>query len=486
MSDLGAQIRAYYDDVVQRVDPTVRPSAEGRRTRPVTIAVAALLIALVVIGAAPFVLRIMRQPVADEPAPVPTTVAPIEPTTTTGAPADAAASAPGPTRVVLAGGTQIATIEGGAARPLSGYESLIDHVVDQLLTGPYPGLGSTAAERAAALGIGPEAGEPGLEVRLSLDPAIQEVAEAAIARWLSDPEMFIAVVVLDNATGRVLAAAPGQHASGGQTFDPARRLPAASLALVYTAVAAREAGVPMDSEWDASSPQTFTSQEWSGEWTIRNPGSSSGTQTLETALYLSTNTVFAAVGVELGADAIADAATRLGVALTDVESALPPPSIALGAGRMDVFDAATMFVTLSNAGDRLAPVLVESITDPTGRELYRSDVGREPAVDAAVVDDIREALSKVSSVGTGRRADLAPHLGRSVEQIGKTATSDDFTVAWYAGAADGYSVAVAVGRLDGGALVDVELNGHFYRRVFGGTAPAPMWAEIVAHLIDSD
>ncbi len=493
MSDqFGSDIRRYYESAIIRVDPT-RPlaSAPGSNWgRGVLIAVAAAIVTALIIGISSL-LRPIDTPIAG------TTTTTLNSTTTN--PTEAETTPVGPTMILFSDGTEVGRIDDGLW-PVSAYTNLFDYVLRELTGNTFGDLGATNQDRAAALGLTVGQAGEGVEVRLSLDSEAQKIAEEAISRWRnSDPELFVSVVVVDNDTGQVLAAAPGVRRTGGGMFDPERRLPAASLAQVYTTVAALEAGFALDSLWDGSSPQTFASPDWPGEWTVQNAGTSLGDVTLNEALYKAVNTVFAGVGMEIGPEPIVDTAGRLGIDLTGWEGLLvpqpspfphdegiiPAESVAIGAGQIDLFDAAAMFTTLSRWGVKTRPTLIDSIADPSGRLIYQATVPTEVTVDPFVVEEVRRPLSVVPISGTAPRANLQPLLGYPVEQIGKTATAADYSVAWYVGSTDRYTAAVAVGRLDGGPLVDVVFNGQVYVRVFGGSVPAPIWAEIIAQLIEN-
>lgn len=415
-------------------------------------------------------------------------------------PASEAESFLGPTVIMFGDGVEIGTISDGMPLPVSAYSHLFDYVVRVLLDNEYGDLGASKQDRASALGLAPDQPGGGLEIRLSLNSDVQEIVDDVVNRWKgTNREVFISAVVVDNSDGRVLAAAPGFSPANGGAFDPERRLSASSLAFVYTTVAALESGIAIDSVWDGSSPQTFTSTDWENEWTVHNAGSSKGPIPLNAALSGSVNTVFAGAGVEVGADAVVDAAMRLGVDLTGLED-LPVPqpasgdgvappleSVAVGSGELDTFDAAAMFTTLSRNGIRTEPVLIDSITDPSGAVVYQATVSTEVTVDPVVVETVKEPLAVVPISGTAPRANLGlDHLlGYSIPQIGKTGSDGSYTVAWYVGSIGQYTAAVAVGRLDGGPLRGIELNGEVYSRVFGGSVPAPIWAEIITQLIEN-
>lgn len=489
MSDLGNDIRRYYESVVERHDPGSPPTRPKRGPNPVLrgigVAVAAVLVVLILFGAIPLLFPGSSAPVgpADTVDTPPTTVGSTP--ETTAPPADSL----GPTVFVTADGEEIASIEAdGLVETSEPTQNLFDYVMRQLNNDP--GFWPAGTEVRQALGLDPDGPTTGLTVELTIDTRAQDVVESVTSTWQSDPDTSIAAVVIDNETGHVIAAGPGSTPGG--PFEPERRLPAASLAQVYTTIAALESGFTLGSRWDASSPQTFTAPDAGREWTVRNPsGQSYEPVILEEALYRAIDTVFAGVAVEIGGDPIIDAANRLGLTLTGIETLSPldtsdaagPPleSVATGAGEITTFDAAAMFSTLSREGRRTTPTLIQSITGPDGNPIYEAPTKDEVTVDPAVVEDIHRPLEIVPKrQGTGAQADI------DIPQIGKTGTANNYTTAWYAGSTDRYTTAVSVSRPTPSGeltpLLEVEFRGQTYNRVFGGSVPAPIWAEIVQQL----
>lgn len=487
MSDLGTEIRHYYESVVERVDlvpppVTAKPGLGYSMRTGLALAVLVAVAVLVIFGLGPLLFPV-------EPDPVGPPITALEPTVPTTKPLPAALA---PSVLVTSDGVEIGSLgEAGPVTSSGEMETLIGYVMRELTSNRDYWPPGTDPE--TALGLDPGGSPTGLTIELTIDRAAQEIVESVIGEWLDDPGVFIGVVVVDNETGRVIAAGPGS-ADDRNTFDPERLLPAASLAQVYTTVAALEAGFPLSSEWDASSPQTLTAPDWEEDWIVHNAGGGSNPPTpLDQALYRAINTVFAGVGVELGPDAIIDAAARLGVDLVGLEElpilANPPingfvplEAVAVGAGEMTTFDAAAMFATLSRDGILTRPAIIETITDATGRIIYQTAEAAGLTIDAGIVEEVRRPLAMVPTVGTGVRANIG------LPQIGKTGTADNYLAAWYAGSTERYTVAVSVGRVgpDGDLvpLENVSINGQFYGRVFGGSVPAPIWAEIVSQLHD--
>ena len=392
---ISQNIRNYYDSIVERTDPTQDPDVPAIAPRRSNLWAAAAVAAMVVvaIGIVPF---LGSGSPADNPAANPS-VSDAAPIATL---APSVRVSP-PTRILLADGTEIGRILGGRSSAADGYEALFDYVVSQMIDG-HTEIGITAAERAENLGLNGEGG--GLEIQLSLDGEIQAIVESVIDEWPTDPSTVVTVVVVDNETGLVVATAP-TGSVGGDAFLPAVELASGTLAHVYTAVAGLETGMRLDSVWQSTSPTIFESADWPTDWTVYNAGGGgSGSITLSDALARSVDSVFAAVAIDVGADAVIDAAGRLGVSIADTSAAVPPEAVGIGAGNVSAMDVAAMFTTLSRDGYQTQPTLIDSIADADGQILYQAAPGEIRTVAPEVIELLRDPLAEVQITGTAPRA----------------------------------------------------------------------------------
>jgi penicillin-binding protein A len=343
-------------------------------------------------------------------------------------------------------------------------------------------------------------------LRLTIRDDLQTVAREALG------DQRGAVFALDPQTGAVLAAvsSPGfdpnplvgpDAAPEGRVLedDPGeplvdrtieRTYPPGSVFKVVTTAAALDAGV--------AGPST----EFPDPVELILPGSTStisnadggtcgnGSEvTLEQAFIASCNTVFAALGMELGAEQLADAASAFGFNQTipydlDVLASVFPdarafatdaPAMAQNAiGQRDVratpIQMALVAAAVANGGEIMIPHVVsdvftadgeiESSTTPT---LWRR--ATSPA-SAAVLTDMME---RVVTSGTGRNAAVP-----GVRIAGKTGTaevSDGRPHAWFVGFGP---VAPAEGQRQIAIAVLVESGGSAGETASGGSVAAPI------------
>lgn len=355
---------------------------------------------------------------------------------------------------------------------------------DQILNDSRYGLGSTFLQRKRALFGCPAddtecTGGGGLRVYTTVDFRLQEEARRILQEWFppgsNGPTGAIAMV--DNRTGATVVMASGLDfgtdlEAGQRQYDLAtkgRRNPGSAFK-PFGAVAALEQGITLNSFWNETTPQEL---DFGGPtiWRCANAGTNEpGIRSLESALIASTNTVFCQLAVEVGGEAIVDAAQRMGIR----SPLLPIPAIVLGAQAVSPLEMASAFSTLANLGDRYDNYLIERIEDADGNVIYQHEAAPtrviSPPLAAAVVNTLERAITQ----GTGGNA----NIGRPM--AGKTGTHENFTDAWFVGFIPQYTTAVWVGFPDRQVeMRNLTIRDTFYARVFGSTIPAPIWRQFM-------
>jgi 1A family penicillin-binding protein len=323
-------------------------------------------------------------------------------------------------------------------------------------------LGADAEERQQRVLSG------GLQIHVTVQPALQQAAESAIAQALpANPGgRTAAIAAVDPRDGAVRALHGGLDFSETQ-FDLAaqgRRQPGSAFK-PFVLVAALERGIPLDAVLEGDGPLEF---EGIGPepWQVANFGGSSfGTVTLTEATVRSINTAFAQVALAVGVEEIVDVAERLGI---DVEAAFGDPSsrgpsIALGGLTNGVtpLEMASAYGALADQGRYGRPWLVQRIEGADGTVLFEREPERAEVIDPDVVAQAVEPLQQVVTSGTGTGASVARW-----EPLGKTGTTQNSADAWFVGAVPTLSTAVWVGHPEG----QVPMQG-----MTGGSLPADLW-----------
>ncbi|MFZ0626737.1 MAG: PASTA domain-containing protein, partial [Acidimicrobiia bacterium] len=127
--------------------------------------------------------------------------------------------------------------------------------------------------------------------------------------------------------------------------------------------------------------------------------------------------------------------------------------------------------------------VISKIVNSDGETIYEKKPEGVQVADPAIFAAARRALEVVPISGTAPRANLQPLLGYKVPQGGKTGTHQSYLDAWFVGFTAQYSTAVWVGfEAQQVPLTNVVINGQSYSRVFGGSVPAPIWAEFMAYV----
>jgi penicillin-binding protein 1A len=328
--------------------------------------------------------------------------------------------------------------------------------------------------------------EGGLKITTTLDGDLQNTAERTVQRYFSNPNgPTAALVALDNDTGEVRAMVGGRDYNT-RPFNLATqglRQPGSAIKPFILAEALRR-GISPASVWP-SRKRVFNVPGGSDKFTVNNfENSYSGTNTLAGALTASDNSIFAAVGLQVGTKRIARLTRQMGIR-TPVSS---NPAMTLGGLKQGVtpLDMAHAYETFAANGLRVYGTLGSSKQGPVGIRAVSTlpEAGRKPVVLARNDLRRRRVLAKetaqtavgimqtVVSRGTGKRAALAD----GTFAAGKTGTTENSGDAWFVGFTDRLTVAVWVGYPDKLKPMLTEFAG---RPVEGGTFPALIWHDFM-------
>jgi len=317
----------------------------------------------------------------------------------------------------------------------------------------------------------------GLRITSTIDRRAQAAAVKAVrdVTGTQTPKgLHKALVAVEPLTGRIVAEYAGANyvtrpfndvtqgiAQAGSSFKP------------YVLAAALDTGLSLKTVLDGASPQRF------GDYEVRNFGPGAGEQfgkiDLVQATVHSVNTVYVPLGERAGLQHVSEVAARLGVT-ADMSKDAAQPSFPLGTTAVRPLDQAVAYATLAGRGVRAEAHIVQSVTDPDGRELYTARAVGSEVLPTGVVDDTTFALQQVVAEGTGTAAQLP---GRPA--AGKTGTTSGNTAAWFVGYTPQLAAAVALFSDDQTQpLRDIAGVGE----VTGGTLPARTWQRFMAAALE--
>ena len=332
-------------------------------------------------------------------------------------------------------------------------------------TGEFDSFGKTREQRIHTLYQG------GLRIYTTLDPAWQQYAQEAVdASPRIDPSKGpdVSLVSVDAKTGAIKAMLSGKDYERDQldlVWQGRRQV--GSAFKPFTLVAAFENGFPSGKVYSSANP--FCSPLWlSADHCVHNAeGSGGGYVDLWTATQNSINVVFAQLALDVGPEAIVEAAHQMGI--TSALDAVP--SITLGVEEVSTLDMASAYATLANDGIHCEPFAVARVEIPGNKVLYHHKPQCEEAISPEIAHLVTAMLQRVVTGGTGTAAALP---GRQV--AGKTGTAQDYTNVYFAGYTPQIATAVWVGFPFG----QIPMNTYYGDSVFGGTVAAPIWHTFMA------
>jgi penicillin-binding protein 1B len=333
--------------------------------------------------------------------------------------------------------------------------------------------------------------EDGSSIYTTLDPEMQQAAQAAVHKGLEELEkkfkrlrprgeedqLQAALIALDPSTGSVRALVGGRDYQVSQfnRVVQARRQPGSLFKpFVYLAAFAKRDLVPpitpaslyVDSPialvWGKGEDETWSPKNYDGEFR----GTMTARQALEQSINIPTVRIAVtetAPGRTLLPD-IVETARRAGIA-----SPLKPyPSLALGSFETSPMEVAGAYCMFANGGFRVKPNALLGLVTPALRRMESKDEPIVRGADADAVSILDSVLRGVVDRGTGGSA---RRLGAQGIFAGKTGTTNDGRDAWFVGFSPRLLVAVWVGFDDNRGL-----------NLSGSHAALPIWADFVRRL----
>jgi penicillin-binding protein 1A len=302
----------------------------------------------------------------------------------------------------------------------------------------------------------------GLRIYTTINPKMQDLARDAINAYWGDPAgPSSAIVAIDPNTGKIRAmASSGTY--GERRFNLAaqghRQPGSAFKTMVLTAAILK--GVDPGSTSYTSKPVALNVGEGAPPWEVRTFGDSySGTMSLTSATLSSDNTVYAQLIMDLGPEAVCQAARRLGI--TTKLDCYPAEGLGGLTRGVTTLEMANAYATLASGGVRHRPTGIQRVVFPDGtREAWAKPKGLRVMTDGQAYE-VTQILEANIQSGTGTRANYG------CPAAGKTGTTDEAKDAWFVGYTPQLSTAVWVGYPDAGIAMPGAQGGEYAAPVWG-------------------
>jgi penicillin-binding protein 1A len=298
-------------------------------------------------------------------------------------------------------------------------------------------------------------GDRDLVIATTLDPKMQQAAEAAVTATLDQDgardNVSQGALVAMAPDGAIRAMVGGRSYTGSQfnRATQALRQPGSSFKPILYA-AALEHGLSPYQHFDDHRIRI-------GKWEPHNfENEYRGDVTVADAVAYSINTVAAQVIERTGVKNVIDMARRLGITTEMQHDA----SLALGTNEVTLLELTAAYASFASGGTGAWPYGIVGIADSSGKSIYRRDgSGPGRVLSPEIAGEMNQFLAGVIARGTGRAA----RLDRPA--AGKTGTTQDFRDALFVGYTAQLVAGVWFGNDDNAPM----------KRITGGTLPAQTW-----------
>ena len=309
----------------------------------------------------------------------------------------------------------------------------------------------------------------GLKIYTTLDLDFQKVAKSTFENYSllkSNEKLQGGMITIDPNNGEVIAIVAGKNfkVGGFNRATMARRQLGSSFKpfLYFTAI---QNGYELNTVVEDKYLQY-------GKWIPKNYGSRyNKNMTLLTALDRSVNTVSIQLLDKIGVKKLKE-----NMAILDPNLKIPDNLTAsLGSFEGTPIEQALNYSIFANGGYKIEPVIVTSVVDRYGNQLYENQGKKEKIYEGLDTSLITYMLKSSVLFGSSSKAAVFDKNNQRIEQGGKTGTTNENRTLWFAGITPNYVTTVYLGYDD---------NKPIKGRVTGGSAVAPLWAQYYQNLVN--
>ncbi|MDJ0342651.1 transglycosylase domain-containing protein [Streptomyces sp. H10-C2] len=387
-------------------------------------------------------------------------------------------------------GLKVSRPKSGCITAVNGAGFFCDYVRQTFLQNAA--FGKTKEDRTKRWSLG------GLTIKTTLDPQAQASVQGSISKHVyKSDKVATAVTLVEPGTGKIRGMGQSRPYGFGTNetqinLSVEKRMGGSNYGFqvgstfkAFTAAAALEQGTPSNQvypspyQMDYPSPVSTCDGTWTnrGEKPLTNENQTEhGPYSLKEAAAKSINTYFVAMISDIGVCPVTTIAKSMGVEMGNGAALPQVPSVTLGTATIAPLTMANAYATFANRGTYCTPVAIESAIDPNGKAIAVPQTQCTRVMSETTADTINTLLLGVVEDGTGSKAGLDDR-----QSAGKTGTTDNRYAAWFVGYTPNLAGAVWVGAPGGKnvSMVDINIGGEYYPKVFGGAVPGPIWKDAV-------
>ena len=331
----------------------------------------------------------------------------------------------------------------------------------------------------------------GLKIYTTLDPRMQDAAEAAVASTMNRPDDPEVALVAMDPQGHVKAMVGGRVVNDvkrARGFNFAANLPgedggrqAGSAFKPFALAGFVDEGKSVHSRFNGPSQIELRSQTCRNEdgtpWKVSNfEKAGYGTLDMVEATTRSVNTIYAQVMEKVvSPQKFMTMAEKAGISIPKHDQGC---ALTLGTSDVTPLEMARAYATFAARGRRPDPVIVTRVVSPDGDLLVERRARAEQTIDQNVADTVNWVLKQNVNGGTGTGAKLP------WPAMGKTGTAQNHADASFVGSTPEMTAAVWMGFPPNPQTHEIPemLNVHG-RKVTGGSFPATIWKKFMSEAL---